>query len=127
MQGKFGPLRPDVPFVTVVDNTSTLFLRNLYSIIGRSIVIHDHRDNANFECATIVSAAELGGMSVVLIVIRRIFVRSTVKLLGQNSHSVVMFNTKLVHFSPILTVCPDKSMYGRASQEFGLKTSDFRL
>lgn len=90
MQGKFGPLRPDVPFVTVVDNTSTLFLRNLYSIIGRSIVIHDHRDNANFECATIVSAAELGGMSVVLIVIRRIFVRSTVKLLGQNSHSVVI-------------------------------------
>ena len=62
LAGKFGPLMPNTAF-DMVDNSSTLFLNNRYSIVGRSIVIHQHLDSTNFECATIRSVREMGGKS----------------------------------------------------------------
>ena len=61
LSGKFGYLMNGVD-IDVVDNTSTLFLRGRYSIVGRSVVIHSHVDPfPNFECATIRSMAEVTG------------------------------------------------------------------
>lgn len=58
LAGKFGPLMPG-RMLDEIDNTSTLFLRDQYSIIGRSVVIHQHGDGSNFECGTIRSVAEM--------------------------------------------------------------------
>ena len=60
LAGKFGPLMPDTP-VTVTDMTGSLFLRDRFSIIGRSVVIHNSEDGSNFECGTIRSMAEIDG------------------------------------------------------------------
>jgi len=61
LSNKWGYVEPNVN-IDVVDNTSTLFLRGRYSIVGRSIVIHSHiAPYPNFACATIRSNAEIEG------------------------------------------------------------------
>ena len=61
LAGKFGPLTATNQPLTLLDNTGTLFLRGQHSIIGRSIVIHRHGSNKNFECGTIRSQNEING------------------------------------------------------------------
>ena len=61
LAGKLGRLNTTNQPFSRIDNTSTLFLRNQYSIIGRSVVIHRPDNNANFVCGTIRSAAEMSG------------------------------------------------------------------
>jgi hypothetical protein len=48
------------------DMTGSLFLRDQFSIIGRSVVIHDAVDGSNFECGTIRSVAEQNGKTAVI-------------------------------------------------------------
>jgi len=61
LSGKFGLISPSGS-VDRVDNTSSLFLRGRFSIIGRSLVIHEANQHANnFECANIRSTAEYNG------------------------------------------------------------------
>ncbi len=51
LAGKFGPI-PSSGVLTALDTTG-LALAGRYSIVGRSVVIHDPIDNTNFECGTI--------------------------------------------------------------------------
>ena len=63
LAGKFEPL-PMSGMLDEVDSTGTLFLSGKYSIVGRSIVIHDNVDGSNFECGTIRLQEELDGVCV---------------------------------------------------------------
>ena len=61
LAGRFGPIdgTNGVGQVDVTDNTGELQLEGIYSIIGRSVVIHDV-DGSNFECGTIRSVRDIG-------------------------------------------------------------------
>ncbi len=58
--GKFGPLVPDTP-LDMVDTTGSFTLRGQFSVIGRSVVIHNAVDGSNFVCGTIRSQTEMQG------------------------------------------------------------------
>lgn len=60
LAGKFGPI--PINGMLTVDDTTGLSLAGRYSIIGRSIVIHNHLDNSNFECGTIRYMDEQSGV-----------------------------------------------------------------
>lgn len=60
LAGRLGPL-PANGQLNMVDTTGQIDLDGFYSIVGRSIVIHQVGTNANFECGTIISQEELDG------------------------------------------------------------------
>ena len=57
---KFGPLPPDGK-LNIMDTTGQIDLEGLYSIVGRSVVIHEEGSHDYFECGTIRSQDELNG------------------------------------------------------------------
>ena len=60
LAGRFGPL-PVNGQLEAMDTTGQIDLDGFYSIVGRSVVIHQVGTNANFECGTIISQEELDG------------------------------------------------------------------
>ena len=60
LAGRLGPL-PVNGQLNMVDTTGQIDLNGFYSIVGRSIVIHEVGTNDNFECGTIISQEELDG------------------------------------------------------------------
>ena len=67
LAGKFGPI-PESGMLTETDTTGFLALSGRYSIVGRSLVIHRHDDNSNFECGTIRYVDEEPGTFMLFIV-----------------------------------------------------------
>ena len=47
-----------------VDSTGQIRLQGTFSIVGRSVVIHEEGTNDNFECGTIRHQMELDGVCV---------------------------------------------------------------
>ena len=60
LAGRLGPL-PANGQLDAMDTTGNIDLDGFYSIVGRSVVIHQVGTNVNFECGSIISQQELDG------------------------------------------------------------------
>jgi Cu/Zn superoxide dismutase len=66
LAGRLGPLPSDGQ-LDAIDSTGEIDLQGTYSIVGRSVVIHEAGTNDNFECGTIRHQMELDGAEVTIL------------------------------------------------------------
>ncbi|CAI8031417.1 hypothetical protein GBAR_LOCUS17832 [Geodia barretti] len=66
LAGRLGPL-PANGQLDAMDTTGNIDLDGFYSIVGRSVVIHQVGTNVNFECGSIISQQELDGAEVTIL------------------------------------------------------------